>query len=429
MSEGLPARRASLALLEAVLERGLTLEEAIAESTLMRDLEPRDRGFARLTVLTVLRHLGQLDSLIGGYMERPPVGRAQRALNILRIGIAHLLFLKTPAHAAVDAAVTLAKVERLDSMAGLINAVLRRATRDGADLLAVQDAERLNTPGWLWQDWIAQYGEETTRAIARGQLVEPATDLTVKSDIDHWVEVLNGRKLTSNSLRLPDSTDVTQLPGFAEGAWWVQDAAATLPTRLLGDVAGQHVMDLCAAPGGKTAQLIAAGAQVTAVDRSKPRLGRLSENLTRLGMSADVVTADAVQYRPSEPVAAILLDAPCSATGTLRRHPEIAQRRGPADIVKLAALQKRLITAAAEMLAPGGRVVIATCSLQQAEGPALYRHALSVAGLIADPIQPDELPEIPEAITEEGWMRSHPGLWQDQGGMDGFFAMRFRKAP
>lgn len=427
MSDGLPARRASMALLEAVLERDRTLEEAIAESVSMRDLEPRDRGFARLTVLTVLRHMGQIDSLISGYMERPPVGRAQRALNILRIGIAHLLFLKTPAHAAVDAAVTLAKLERLDSMAGLINAVLRRATRDGADLLAVQDAERLNTPGWLWQDWIAQYGEETTRAIARGHWIEPATDLTVKTDIDHWVDVLGAQKLTQTSLRLADSADVTQLPGFAEGAWWVQDVAATLPARLLGDVAGLHVLDLCAAPGGKTAQLIAAGATVTAVDRSKPRMNRLSENLTRLGMTAEIVTADAVQFRPAEPVAAILLDAPCSATGTLRRHPEIAQRRGPADIAKLAALQKRLITAATEMLAPGGCLVVATCSLQQAEGPALYRHALSVPGLIADPIRPEEVPEIPEAATQDGWMRSHPGLWADKGGMDGFFAMRFRK--
>ncbi len=427
MSDGIPARRAALALLEAVLERDRTLEEASLELASLRDLDSRDRAFARLTTLTVLRRLGQLDALIAGFLDRPPVGRAQRALNILRIGLAQMLFLDTPAHAAVDACVELARLERLDAMAGLINAVLRRASREGADLVAAQDAPSLNTPDWLWQDWIAQFGEATTRAIADSHLHEPPTDLTVARDPGVWAETLGARIGMGSSLRLVDAGDIPHLPGFAEGAWWVQDAAASLPARLLGDVRGERVLDLCAAPGGKTAQLIAAGAAVTALDRSAPRLQRLVENLGRLGMQADIVTADAVRWRPPEPVAAILLDAPCSATGTLRRHPEIAHRRGPVDVAKLAGLQKRLVSAAVEMLQPGGRLMVATCSLQQAEGPALHRHALSISALVSDPIDPSELPELAQAITPDGTLRTHPGLWAEQGSMDGFFAMRFRK--
>jgi len=309
----------------------------------------------------------------------------------------------------------------------MINAVLRRASKDGAALVAKQDAARLNTPDWLWSDWASRFGEETARTIASAHTIEPPLDISIRDDADVWVQRLGGQRLGRNTIRLNSPGAVTDLPGFADGAWWVQDFAASLPASLLGaDLAGKRVVDLCAAPGGKTAQLIAVGAEVTAVDRSKPRLKRLGENLSRLGMEAEVVQADGAKWRPDEPVDAVLLDAPCSATGTLRRHPEIAYRRNEGDVAKLAATQQRLLSAAAEMLKPGGTLVVATCSLQSAEGSELFKAAAQIDGLTIDPVHADELPGLDGAVQDVGWVQTHPGMLPEAGHMDGFFMARFK---
>lgn len=423
---GIPARRAALSLLEAVLDKGRGLDEAAPEA--LAGLDARDRGFARRLALTALRRKGQTDALLKHWLARPPAGKARRIVHVLRLGLAQLLFLEDPPHAAVDSAVALSQAVGQPKMAGLTNAVLRRAVREGPDLLATQDAARLNTPDWLWRDWEAGLGVDTARAIAAVQLDEPPTDLCVPNDPDGWAMHLGGVRIGAQTVRLSAPGDITALPGFAEGAWWVQDAAATLPVRLLGDVSGRRVIDLCAAPGGKTAQLAAAGAAVTALDRSASRLERLRENLTRLSLKAEIIEADAETWRPKDRADAILLDAPCSATGTLRRHPEIAYRRGPGDVEKLAALQRRLLATAVEMLAPGGVLVVATCSLQSAEGPMLAAFGDTLADLSREPIHTEMLPsDWAAAVTPDGALRTHPAMLPGQGGADGFFAVRYRR--
>jgi 16S rRNA (cytosine967-C5)-methyltransferase len=340
-------RATALALLGAVLRDRQPLDEALAEHRGLAGLEARDRAFARLMVATTLRRLGQIDALIARCLDRPLKPRAAQVQNLLRLGACQLVFLGTPAHAAVSTAVALAGRLRPGGYKGLVNAVLRRLAREGGALAEGQDAARLDTPDWLWASWQATYGARTTRAIAEAHLADPPLDLSVKGDAAAWAERLGARILPGGTLRLPPGTgDVAKLPGYHDGAWWVQDAAAALPVRLLGPVAGRQVIDLCAAPGGKTAQLAAAGARVTAVERSEARLARLSENLARLGLAATTVAADAAVWRPAAPAEAVLLDAPCSATGTLRRHPDIAHLKGPNQIAALAALQDKLLTAA-----------------------------------------------------------------------------------
>ncbi|NMM44807.1 methyltransferase domain-containing protein [Rhodospirillaceae bacterium KN72] len=427
MSDGIDSRLAAMDLLESVLHRGLSFDDALAQSKPLQKLTQRDRGFARTIALTALRRMGQIDALLFDYLEHPPKGKAKRVLDVLRVGLTQLLFLNTPSHAALAATVDLAKSQNMRNMAGMVNAVLRRADRDGKATLAAQDAGRLNTPDWLWSDWEAQFGADTAAAIATAHLADAPIDVTVPIDRDLWAERLKSDPIGPQSVRLRESRDVTKLPGFLEGKWWVQDVAATLPALLLGDVSGKRVIDLCAAPGGKTLQLVAGGAEVTAVDRSKARLQRLQDNLKRLRYTANVVDADATQWRPDAPADAVLLDAPCSATGTLRRHPEIAYRRDAGDSSKLAALQKRLVEAAVEMLAPGGTLVVATCSLQSAEGAELLSFAKSLDGVSFDPVQATELPDLPGTIAENGTLRTLPSMLSDKGGMDGFFAARFKR--
>ena len=326
---------------------------------------------------------------------------------------------------------TLAGRLRPGGYKGLVNAVLRRLAREGQALAAGQDAARLNTPDWLWASWSAAYGAETTRAIAEAHLADPPLDLSVKRDAEAWAERLGARVLPTGALRLPPGTgDVARLPGYDDGAWWVQDAAAALPARLLGEVAGRRVLDLCAAPGGKTAQLAAAGAEVTAVERSEARLGRLRDNLARLGLAAATVTADAAEWRPPAPAEAVLLDAPCSATGTLRRHPDIAHLKGPEQLSALTALQDRLLAAALGMVAPGGLLVYAVCSLQPEEGPQRIAALLSGGAPAARiPVEPGELDGLEELVTPEGDLRTLPCQLAEAGGMDGFYTCRLRRRP
>jgi 16S rRNA (cytosine967-C5)-methyltransferase len=416
------ARAVALALLDEVLRRRRPLDEALAEGS-FDGLDSRDRAFARLLVATVLRRLGQLDDLIAAFVEKPLPEKAAPVVDALRLGLAQLLVLGTADHAAVDSSVRLLE-GRFDGFKGLVNAVLRRAVREGPALLKAQDPARLSTPDWLWDSWTRTYGVETARAIAEIHLAEPPLDLSVRDNAKLWAPRLEAEILPTGTLRRATSS-VADLAGFADGAWWVQDAAAALPVRLLGDVAGRRVADLCAAPGGKTLQLAVAGARVTAVDRSARRLERVRENLQRLKVEAELVAADAAVWRPAELPEAILVDAPCSATGTLRRHPDVAHLKSPSDVTRLCAVQDRLLDHAVALLPAGGTLVYCVCSLEVEEGPERIARLLG-SGAPVEPI-PVTSSEVPAEMIRGGFLRTLPSHWKDIGGMDGFFAARLRR--
>jgi 16S rRNA (cytosine967-C5)-methyltransferase len=411
-----------------VLRRKRPLDDAIEDNPDMSSLSVRDRAFGRLLVATVLRRLGQIDALVADCLNTPLAPRAAIVQDILRLGIAQLMFLRTPPHAAVATSVDLAHHRGLLSHKGLVNAVLRRLSVEGAGRVEHQDAARLNTPEWLWHSWSRAYGGDLARAIATAHLKEAPLDLTVRTDKEAWCEKLQATKLPTGSLRRPAGGSVMSLPGYAEGAWWIQDAAASLPVRLFNGIAGCEVVDLCAAPGGKTAQLANAGAQVTAVDRSTRRLDRLVSNLNRLGMPVAAVAADALTWRPEEPADAVLLDAPCTATGAIRRHPDVPHLKQPEDVARLAVVQEHLLRAAVEMLRPGGTLVYCTCSLEPEEGPdrvdALLR---SGAPVERQPLDPGEIEAPSDWVTREGDLRTLPCHLSEYDGLDGFYAARLVK--
>ncbi len=430
------ARAVALRLLGAVLRKRRPLEEALAGEPGLAELAPRDRAFARLLVASVLRRLPQLDALINQALRQPLSDEAWVVQDILRLGAVQLLFLKTPAHAGVGETVALADAGNMQRFKGLINAVLRRLGREGADWVSAQDAARINTPDWLWRSWRDAYGAEQCEAIAHTHLRAPPLDLTPRGEAASLAEELGAHRLPTGSLRLAEAAPVALLPGYDAGAWWVQDAGAALPVRLLGNVAGRTVVDLCAAPGGKTAQLAAAGASVIAVDRSQARMARLDENLDRLGLNATRIVADAARWRPDEPAWAVLLDAPCSATGTIRRHPDIQRLKTEADIRRLTVIQDRLLAAALDMLRPGGTLVYCVCSLQAQEGEqriAEFLEGGAPAKLV--PIDVSELgpantgDPVGEAVflTAHGELRTLPCHWAEWGGIDGFYAARLQR--
>jgi 16S rRNA (cytosine967-C5)-methyltransferase len=402
-----PTRQAALALLTAVLQARQSLEDALEAQAA---IAPRDRAAAHRIAAAVLRRMGSLDAVLEPFLKREPPVPVRLAL---RMGAAELLLLGTAPHAVVSDTVSL--VPR--PFAGLTNAVLRRVAEAGPAALDGLDGARLDTPAWLWSAWHAAHGT-AVRAIAQAHRREAPLDLSLAPG----AVVEGALMLPHGTARLPAGTRITELPGFAEGAFWAQDAAAAWPAKLLGARAGERVLDLCAAPGGKTAQLAATGAEVVAVERDPRRAARLRENLSRLRMSAEVVIADATAWRPDAQFDAVLVDAPCTATGTIRRHPDALHLRRPADVPKLAATQARLLQAAARLLAPGGRLVFATCSLQAEEGEAHL--AALPAGLVLDPVRPGELPGLPEAAAPSGALRTRPEMWAEQGGMDGFFSVR-----
>lgn len=425
MTQPASARRIALDVLDRVLGSGQPLDETFAGHPRLAQLEGRDRAFARLLVTTTLRRRGQIDALLDGFLRARP--KAIRVHDLLRLGCAQLLFLGTPPHAAVAESVSLADGAN-GAAKGLINAVLRRVAREGEAHLAGQDAPRLSAPRWLWRSWCQAYGEPVARAIATAHLAEPPLDLSVRSDPEGWATRLDAERVYARTLRRPAGGLIEDLPGYAEGAWWVQDAAAALPARLLGEVEGCEVVDLGAAPGGKTAQLAAAGARVTAVELSETRAARLRANLERLRLPAEIVIADALAWQPPRPVGHVLLDAPCTATGTIRRHPDIAWHKTATEVARMAAVQDRLLAAAIQMLEPTGVLVYASCSLQPEEGPGVVARALA-AGLPADrvPVRPADLAGLPVEITREGDVRTLPCHLAERGGMDGFFIARLRR--
>ncbi|WP_412759806.1 RsmB/NOP family class I SAM-dependent RNA methyltransferase [Methylorubrum subtropicum] len=432
---GLAARRAAATAVATLLgpARGLALEDALAQSGRGLNLEPGDAALARAIATASFRRLGFLTAALE---ERLRDGLPQKTdlLALLVTGSAQILDLAVADHAAVDLSVRLAKADpQLTHLAPLVNAVLRRIVRERDDIRAAEsDPLARNTPDWLAKRWIATYGEEAAQKIAAAHLEGAALDVTVRDDAEAWAEKLGGRRLALGSLRLEGREAVAGLPGYDEGAWWVQDAAAALPVRLLAPQPGERVADLCAAPGGKTAQVAAAGAHVTAVDRSAARLERLQRNLERLKLSAEIVTADALDLPEDKPFDAVLLDAPCSATGTIRRHPDVAWTKSEADIIRLAGLQRRLLDKAARLTIPGGRLVYCTCSLEPEEGPTQIADFLARNGEFERlPLDSERVGGHAELIDPNGDLRtlpSHLGGGSGRGGgLDGFFGSLLRR--
>jgi 16S rRNA (cytosine967-C5)-methyltransferase len=370
-----------------------------------------------------------LRHLIGLCLDAGLPAQAPRVETALLVGATQILFLDVPDHAAVDLAVRLAQSDRRAARYDrVVNAVLRRIARSGADMLAGADPLALDTPGWLMARWSRHYGAETARAIALANRSEPPLDLTVKTDAQGWATRLGATLLPTGSLRLIPSGPISQLAGYDEGAWWVQDAAAALPVRLFGDVTGRAIADLCAAPGGKTAQLASLGALVTAVDRSPTRLERLRENLGRLSLTAEIVMEDASVWQ-GRSFDGVLIDAPCSSTGTIRRHPDIAWLKQEGDLAGLANLQARLLRQAISLTKPGGTIVFCTCSLEPEEGEALTAGLLAQeAGVRRAPIAPAEVAGHQELLTAAGELRTLPchlpAAEPRLGGLDGFYAVR-----
>jgi len=418
---GVATRRGALQLIGNVLDRGDMLGEAGLDR-----LPPAARAEARGLADLTLRRLGQIDATIAGLVDRVPGGAGA---HILRLMAAELIFAGIPPHAAVDSAVRLARsTPGASRLSGLVNAVGRRiaAAPPPADDAA---SRRRNLPRWLWQRLAADWGEAEADAIATAHLVPAPHDLVFRNPAEATAMAasLGGEEIAAGVLRLAGRPQISALPGHAEGQWWVQDLAASLPARLLGPVAGARVLDLCAAPGGKTMQLAAAGAAVTALDISAPRVSRLAENLARTGLAAHLVTANALEWTPDAPFDAILLDAPCSATGTIRRHPDLPWRKGAGDIAPLETLQASLIDRAFGWLRPGGRLVFATCSLLKSEGEMQMAAFLSrTPGAQRLPVGKGGLPS--EFITTEGDLRTRPSMLAGLGGLDGFFAASIARA-
>ncbi|MCE1235466.1 MAG: methyltransferase domain-containing protein [Hyphomicrobiales bacterium] len=433
---GLAVRRQAVDILFATLDEGRPLDQVLDHRSTMptwRALTPADRALVRAIVSTTLRRLGLVDDALKRLMSRPLPSKAAKVREILRVGATQLLFMQVPDHAAVSLATELAARDRATGpWKAMVNGVLRSLAREKDAILADQDATRLVTPLWLWRDWTATWGEEAARAFASVHMVEPALDLTVRSDAAAWAEKLGGVVLPTGSVRLVPHGPIDAMEGFEAGSWWVQDAAAALPVRLLGDVAGLEVADLCAAPGGKTAQLAAAGATVTAVDLSPHRLDRLKQNLARLRLSATTVAADLEAWTPKAPFDAVLLDAPCSATGTIRRNPDVGRLKKAGDVDDLAALQARLLPRAAAWAKPDGRLVYCTCSLQKREGEDQIAAFLEAhPDWEREPVRAEEIGGLAAAITDDGDLRTRPDLLPNPdprlAGLDGFFAARLRR--
>jgi 16S rRNA (cytosine967-C5)-methyltransferase len=431
--DALAARRLAVEMITLVVDKRLPLDdqlEKLANNGMYVALSVSDRGLVKAIATAAMRRLGTIRHALNERLERGVPPRAGRLNSILIAGAAQILELRIPDHAAVNTCVTLAHEDKLASRyAPLVNAVLRRLAKDREQIFAISSQKQLDTPVWLRERWERAYGPDTSRAIVAAHLKEPTLDISVKGEAQKWADHLGATLLPTGSLRVTARTPVNLLPGFEDGAWWVQDAAAALPARLLKPGAGMRVLDLCAAPGGKTAQLAAAGADVTAVDRSAPRMARLEANMKRLGLIVETVVAEGTAYTTETPFDAVLLDAPCSATGTIRRHPDTAWSKTLEDIHKLSQLQLRLLDHATTLVRPGGTLIYATCSLEREEGENqieafLGRHK----SFRRDPISVDEVGGIAELISPDGDLRCLPGHLPNtdarQAGLDGFFASR-----
>ena len=423
---GLKARRAAISLLQGVTLDQLPLDQLLETNSVFRELQGRDRSFAHALVASSLRHGGEIKAVLGEFLIKPLPRSSGMAVDILTIATTQLLFMDVSPHAAIDLSVDLAKQDKkAQHFSGLINAVLRKISINGKQALEKLDAPRLNTPDWLWKQWLAAYGEQATRDIAASHLIEAPLDISVKAKAEYWAAELGGELLPTGTIRLR-STDknLQDLPGFSTGDWWVQDAASALPVKLLGDIKGQSVLDLCAAPGGKTAQLAAAGANVTAVDDSVSRMSRLRENLIRLKLSATTLLSDVLALPTDALYDNVLLDAPCSATGTIRRHPDLIYLKSPQQLDSLVSLQQKMLEHAANLVRPGGRLIYCTCSLSPLEGERqVFKFLRAHENFTLSPVKPTDLARQTQFVTPAGLLRCLPSMAIGSGsGLDGFFA-------
>ncbi|MEP4291248.1 MAG: transcription antitermination factor NusB [Rhizobiaceae bacterium] len=442
---GLATRIAATILLTRVIDDQRSLDGLLDTRhgpAQFRDLSDADKALARAIVTVALRRRCEIDFALSKVLDRKPPKNARQLIHTLHVAAAQILFLESPDSAAVDLAVTaLRNDKRSTRFAGLANAVLRRLSREKSDILADRSDEEialLNVPPWLSKRLRKQYGRERLAAIASQHMLEPVIDLTVRSQPKIWADRLQGQHLFGNSIRVQQPGKIESWPGFEEGAWWVQDAAASLPVHLFGDCTAKTALDLCAAPGGKTAQLIAAGAHVTALEASKPRLQRLSSNLQRLQLEAACIEADMMEWQPDEPFDLVLLDAPCSSTGTIRRHPDVQWSKSPDTINALAQLQYEMIERAAQFVKPGGTLMFSNCSLDRAEGEDVFARILAAdCGLQPNPIDQSECFDLAEVINRQGTLRTLPCHLQSTSseklappmtGLDGFFCARFTRS-
>lgn len=431
---GLAARKAAARLLAAVVDARTPLDgltDTEHGHPQYRALDPRDRSLVRAILASALRHRMTIANLLARRLERPLPANATVLSHILHVAAAQMLFLDVPDSAAVDLAVTHAKSDpRTQRFSGLVNGVLRSLARVKERALPAEMAKNNDAPDWFADRLTTAYGAGKAQAIMAAHRAEAPVDFTVRSDPERWARAFGGFVLPTGSVRvekLPAS--VSELPGFSDGEWWVQDAAAALPARLFGEVSGLAVADLCAAPGGKTAQLAAMGARVTALDASSNRLQRLRSNLERLGLEAQTVESDLFAFRPAEPFDAVLLDAPCSSTGTVRRHPDVPWTKSPADVAKLADLQFRMLGTAIRLVRPGGLVVFSNCSLDPSEGEDLVaRFVAEEPDIDLMPIRAGDISGADEFIRQDGTMRTTPADWNrgspGVSGLDGFFAAK-----
>ena len=430
---GLNVRLCAAKMLHAVVAKNTSLDgltDAHHGHPQYLELDERDRSLVRAILGTALRNRNTIETALCKLLDRPLPANAVALQQLLHVGAAQILYLDVPDHAAVDIAVTSANIDpRNRKYASLVNAVLRRLTRNKDRAV---ELEIPNGPEWYIDGLTATYGKEKAEAILAIQAHEPSIDLTVKSNPAEWAAKLGGTALPNGSVRLGEFEGaLTALEGFAEGEWWVQDAAASLPATLLGDIKDKRVADLCAAPGGKTAQLIMAGAQVTAFDINKNRLKRLKTNLDRLQLEAELITANILDYQTDELFDAILLDAPCSSTGTVRRHPDVLWTKTPEDITRLTQVQANLLRHAISLVKPDGIIVFSNCSLNREEGEDMAQAIIAEGVLKPEPFKPEELKGMEQLIDGQGFLRSTPADLPNPepklAGLDGFFAARFRR--
>lgn len=429
---GLAPRMAAVKLLAAVVEQKTSLDGMLDEehgNPVYRALSPADRALVRAILNSCLRQLTRIDAIFDRFLDKPLPDGARNLRHILAIAAAQILFLDVPDHSAVDLAVEQARRDpRSARFANLVNALLRRLGREKDSMLSEVGAVVPVFPDWFQSRLVKVYGADTAAAIGEACLTPAPVDITVKADTAAWAEKLGGTVLPTGSVRLPAfEGSVTELAGFDEGAWWVQDAAAAIPAKLFGDLSGKAVADLCAAPGGKTAQLIQAGGDVTAVEQSGSRMKRLKSNLTRLGLEAEFLQSKLEELPPEPRFDAILLDAPCSSTGTIRRHPDVFWTKDGADVEKLSGVQARLLRHAFSLLRPGGTLVFSNCSLDPLEGEMLVEAFLKKHPDAARvPVKAADWPGLEAAIDANGDVRTTPDML---GGMDGFYAAVLRRLP
>ncbi|MCF6291970.1 MAG: hypothetical protein L3J04_01105 [Robiginitomaculum sp.] len=419
-------RGCAVRALEWVFARHKSLDVFLEKDQRFGALPTRDKALSRAIIGSSLRQLGQIDAIIDTFLSRPMPRQAVTARQILRAGAAELLFLRSASHGVVNSFVQMAgNMRGSRPYKGMINALLRRIDREGDELLQTLPLE-LNIPAWLAGNWNTVYGPEAAKQAATALKDPPHLDLTILDDVEKWAKDLGGVRIGEQTLRLANKGRIEDIQGYQDGKWIVQDLAASIPVQILNPQPGEEIADFCAAPGGKTVQVAAAGAKVTAVDNQQARLGRLSQNLTRTGQQAEIICADARSWKPDRLFDAILLDAPCSATGIFRHHPDVLYTRREKDVASFTERQISLAINASKLLKSGGRLIYCVCSAQSVEAEGVIAEILDKTDLQLDPIVTD-IPDFAKPFQKDGMIRIPPGALPREGGLDAFFVARLRK--